>query len=196
MTRDVTRLFTIPVTRVWVPETAALRQELLPKILRRYETRDAARPAVSQNFRASSGPGAHDPDDVLEPVPSAYERLLRQFVTTDRFRLHAWHSIHWKGQEYEAQHHEVPWHVTLIHFLAFDRNEHAPLVFYDPARQIKAYCLRAGVPTEFWGESETLEVFEGDALIFPSYLEHRVAPGIYREPRVTISVNLALTGDG
>jgi hypothetical protein len=175
MTMDVTRLFAIPITKLWVGETAALKQQLLPEILRRYE---AGEPGGS---------------NLLEPLPDGYQRLLRSVVDTDRFRSHARHSVFWKGHEYEPQQHDIPWHLTLIHFLAFDRAEHAPPVFYDPARVIKAYCRHDAVPQEFWSEGETVDVFEGDALIFPSYLEHRVPAGQYGKPRVTVTITLALT---
>jgi hypothetical protein len=178
MTMELTRLFTIPITKIWVAETAALKQQLLPEMLRRYEA------------------GEQGGSDLLEPLPEAYRRLLRSVLDTDAIRFSARHSVFWKGHEYESQQHEIPWHFTVIHFLAFDRAEHAPPVFYDPARAIKAYCRHDAVPHEFWSEGEAMEVFEGDALIFPSYLEHRVAPGQYAKPRVTVSVTLALTEAG
>jgi hypothetical protein len=39
-----------------------------------------------------------------------------------------------------------------------------------------------------------IEVDEGDALVFPSYLEHYVPPGKYSKPRVTVSMNVTLLG--
>jgi hypothetical protein len=36
---DETRLFAIPIAKVWVPETLALKQQFLPEMLRRYSVR-------------------------------------------------------------------------------------------------------------------------------------------------------------
>ena len=41
-----------------------------------------------------------------------------------------------------------------------------------------------------------IDVEEGDALVFPSYLEHHVPPGKYTKPRVTVSINVAMPQGG
>jgi hypothetical protein len=37
-----------------------------------------------------------------------------------------------------------------------------------------------------------IDVKEGEALFFPSYLEHYIPPGKYTKPRVTVSMNVTL----
>jgi hypothetical protein len=125
-------------------------------------------------------------------MPGAYEILLRQFVKVERFRVHAWHSVFWTGKEYEERHNYVPSHLTFMHFLAFDRTEHKRPLFFDPAQTVKAYCHRDAIPPEFWSEGTDIDVHEGDALVFPSYLEHRVPSGDYTKPLVTVSMNVTL----
>ena len=192
MKMEPMRLFTIPVAKLWVPETEALKRQFLPEILRRYEAQEYKKPHIWETDRVHTSFAAGEAEQVVAPLPAAYDKVLRQFIRTDRFRVRLWHSVCWTGREYEQQHHHVPSHLTLVHFLSFDKAQHAPPIFYDPARAIKAYCKREAIPTEFWSEAESLEVHEGDALVFPSYLEHRVPPGTYAKPRVTVSMNVTV----
>ena len=186
------RLFAIPITKTWVSETAALKQQFLPEMLRRYEAGSYHRPAAWESDRVHTSFAASPKDQVLDPIPEAYERLIRQFVKTEKYSVRLWHSVYWKGGEYEQQHHHIPSHLTIVHFLAFERGEHRLPMFYDPARAIKAYCRHDAVPHEFWSEGEEVEVFEGDALVFPSYVEHHVPPAAYAKPRVTVSLRVTL----
>ena len=192
MHAEQTRLFSIPVAKTWVSESAALKQQFLPEMLRRYEAGAYHRPAGWETDRVHTSFAAGAEDQVIAPIPPAYDRLIRQFVKSETFRVRLWHSVSWKGGEYEPQHHHIPSHLTIMHLLAFDRGEHRAPLFYDPARAIKAYCRHDAVPHEFWSEGEELEVFEGDALVFPSYLEYHVPPGGYRTPRVAVMLRVTL----
>ena len=191
-----TRLFGIPVVKVPVPETAALKQQFLPEMLRRYEARLYDKPVLWETDRIHTSFHAERKDHVIDFVtamPPAYDRLLRQFVRADRFNVELWHNVYLSG-EYQERHHHIPCHFSFIHFLAFEKGEHRPPIFYDPARSIKAHCCIKGLPTEFWDDKAVIDVSEGDALVFPSYLEHHVPPGTYAKPRVTVSMNVTLSG--
>ena len=188
-------LFAIPVVKTRLPETEALKQRFLPEMLRRYEAQSYARPGDWETDRIHTSFASGRADQVLNPMPEPYQRLLAQFVTED-VTIALWHNVYWKSGEYQERHHHIPNHLSFIHFLLFDRNEHKPPVFYDPARHIKAYCEHKAVPPAYWAESASIEVEEGDVLVFPSYLEHRVPPGNYSKPRVTVSMNAMLPQPG
>ena len=193
MTTTETRLFGVPIARVSVPETPALKQQYLPEVLRRYEARLYDKPALWDTDRVHSSFGAKQEDQVINVLPPAYQQLVRRFVTAGQVQVQVWHSLYWTGEEYQEKHHHIPAHLSFIHFLSFERGEHQRPVFYDPARMIKAYCRHDAVPREFWTEGETIDVYEGDALVFPSYVEHRVPPGgSYKKPRVTVSLNVTI----
>jgi hypothetical protein len=194
VTIQETRLFGVPIARVFVPETEALKRQFLPEMLRRYEARSYDKPGLWETDRIHTSFEAQKADQVINVLPAAYERLVRRFVTAERVNVQIWHSVYWTGEEYQERHHHIPAHLSFIHFLAFDRAEHKPPVFYDPARMIKAYCRHDAVPREFWSEGESIDVYEGDALVFPSYVDHRVPPGRYGKPRVTVSMNVTVLG--
>jgi hypothetical protein len=193
----VTRLFAIPVIKVHVPETEALKQQFLPEMLRRYQARPYDKPALWETDRIHTSFEAESKDHVIDfmhSMPTPYDRLLRQFVRADQFNVELWHNVYWTGQEYQERHHHIPCHFSFIHFLAFDESEHKPPIFYDPARDIKAHCCQKGLAPEIWEDEAVIDVKEGDALVFPSYLEHLVPPGKYTKPRVTVSMNVTLLG--
>jgi hypothetical protein len=185
-------LFAVPVVKVHVPETPALKQQFLPEMLRRYETGHYPKPAGWETERVHSSFGREPKDQVIGTMPPAYQRLLRQFIAVPQPSIQIWHSVYWNREEYQERHHHIPCHMSFIHFLAFDKNEHKPPLFYDPARMIKAYCEHAGLPPAYWSEGARIEVEEGDALVFPSYVEHSVPAGKYSAPRVTVSMNVTL----
>ena len=192
MTMQETPLFAVPISKVWVGETEALKRQFLPEILRRYQAGRYDKPALWETDRVHTSFEAAKSNQVIDVLPPAYEKLVRRFVTAERVQVQLWHSVYWSGQEYQERHHHIPSHISFIHFLSFDRSEHKPPVFYDPAAMIKAYCRHDAVPPAFWSEGQTIEVYEGDALVFPAYVEHRVPPGKYSKPRVTVSLNVTV----
>lgn len=194
MTMQERLLFPVPISRVWVGETESLKRQFLPEILRRYDAKLYDKPALWATDRVHTSFESAKGDQVINLLPPAYEALVRRFVTAERMQIQLWHSVYWTGQEYQERHHHIPSHLSLIHFLKFDRSQHKSPVFYDPGATIKAYCRHDAVPTRFWSEGETIEVYEGDALVFPAYVEHRVPPGDYTEPRVTVSMNVTVLG--
>ena len=193
----VTRLFGVPIAVVKVPETPALKQQFLPEMLRHYEAQDYSKPNLWETDRIHS---SYDADkaklviNFVEAMPEAYENLLQQFMKTDRFSVQLWHNVYWTREEFQERHHHIPCHLSFIHFLAFDKAEHKAPYFYDPARTIKAYCRHDLLPRDFWEDKVSIEVNEGDAIVFPSYLEHFVPPGKYSKPRVTVAMNVTLFG--
>lgn len=194
MTMQERRLFAVPIARVWVAETDALKKQFLPEMLRRYHSRLYDKPTLWETDRIHTSFEARKADQVINVMPPAYEQLIRRFVTAEKVNVQVWHSIYWGGEEYQERHHHIPSHLSFIHFLSFDKSEHKPPVFYDPASAIKAYCRHDAVPSEFWSEGQSIEVYEGDALVFPAYVEHRVPAGAYTKPRVTVSMNVTVLG--
>ena len=192
MSLQATSVFAIPIVKAHLPETEELKRQFLPEILRRYEEGTYPQPTVWETDRLHTSFAADAKDQVIHPFPEAYQKLLRQFVALPNVKVQVWHNVYWKREEYQEKHHHIPFHFSLIHFLSFNAAEHKAPVFYDPARNVKAYCEHHAVPTAYWAESTKIDVVEGDVLVFPSYLEHYVPPGKYETPRVTVSMNLKL----
>ena len=195
MATRVTRLFGVPVVKTRIAETEQLKQQFLPQMLRRYEERGYEKPVLWETDRVHTSYEAERQDHVIpfmETMPEPYAKLIREFVHADRIDLQLWHNVYWKEEEFQERHHHIPCHFSFIHFLSFDKHEHKPPLFYDPARMIKAYCRLEALPRDFWEERVQVPVEEGDVIVFPSYLEHYVPPGQYTKPRVTVSMNVTL----
>jgi len=193
----VTRLFGVPIVVVKVPETPALKERFLPEMLRRYQEKLYNKPAPWETDRVHTSYEAERKDlviDFIDDMPAAYDQILRQFVKAARFDVQLWHNVYWTGEEYQERHHHVPCHLSFIHFLSFNKAEHKAPYFYDPARMIKAYIRHDSLPPDFWHDKSQISVNEGDALVFPSYLEHYIPPGKYTTPRVTVSMNVTFLG--
>ena len=185
-------LFGIPVVKIRIPEHEALKQQYLPEILAHYEADDFEKPEYWETNRVHSSFSTPHKDAVIKSMPPPYKKLIGEYVRAEKFTVHVWHNVYWKNEEYQERHHHIPFHISLIHFLAFDKTEHKPPVFYDPARQIKAYAAHEAIPLDVYDDKAVIEIDEGDVLIFPSYLDHRVPAGKYKNPRVTISMNVRL----
>jgi hypothetical protein len=185
-------LFGIPVIKLRLPEHEQLKEQYLPEMLRRYEADAFEKPEYWETDRVHSSFSTPVKDAVITSMPPPYEKLIRSYVKAERFNVHVWHNVYWKHHEYQERHHHIPYHISLIHFLAFDRTEHKGPVFYDPARQIKAYAAHDAIPKDVFEDKFSADVDEGDVLIFPSYLDHRVPAGEYKNPRVTVAMNVSL----
>ena len=165
-------------------------------MLQRYKDCQYEKPKFWTTDRIHTSFGVLDSKEhAIVSMPDEYVEFVRNIISPARYSVQLWHNVYWTGQEYQERHHHVPCHLSIIHFLVFDKAEHRAPVFYDPARVVKASCRHEGVPPEYWQVRDTIDVDEGDVLIFPSYLEHHVPPGIYTKPRVTVSMNVTIIGD-
>ena len=190
------RLFGVSVARLAVHETPALKEQFLPEILRRYEDDVFKKPSDYESDRIHTSFGAPNEEQVLHPMPTAYDQLIRQFVSLDHFQARIWHSVYWSGHEYQERRHHLPGHVSFMHFLAFDPAEHKRPIFYAPDGLARAHCHFDAIQPEVWSEEAKVEFYDGDALVFPAYLEHTIPPGKYKNPMVIVSINVSVAGEG
>ncbi len=79
--------------------------------------------------------------------------------------------------------------------LSYDKSVHTPLEFSDPMLTTRA--LSPSLSRDYVSEYASLDISEGDFLMFPCYLQHRVKPQKVSDiPRVTISFNIRLSKYG
>jgi predicted 2-oxoglutarate/Fe(II)-dependent dioxygenase YbiX len=81
---------------------------------------------------------------------------------------------------------------SCIHYLAFNQNQHQPVIFCDPSEQLRLSGFE--LHSHHYSGEHAPDIMEGDLLMFPSYLQHYVAPckKTIDYPRVTISFNVRL----
>ena len=186
-------LFPIEVYHFKVPDHNQIKEKYLPDIIKNYEEGGFDKHKTNDWHTHSIHTSFNDENQIIEKLPSSYSELFDAVMPVKwqgKFTL--WHNVY-KKFEYQEIHHHIPSDFSAIHFLSFDKTEHNPPVFFDPARLIKERLSYQKIrpPTTIH-----IDVEEGDMIIFPSYLEHLVpaASKEYKEYRVTVSINLTLTG--
>ena len=106
----------------------------------------------------------------------------------------AWFNAY-KTNQGQEMHEHLPGHFSAIHYLSYDPEVHTPTVFVNPFRQVAMSNAPefntdiAGVPGS-WVSLQYVKIDEGDLLIFPSYLEHKVPRQKSDKIRATMSFNL------
>jgi len=135
-------------------------------------------------------------DDTLQNVLTAKYSKLIGGVFDARYRIkidEIWYNVYMNG-EWQEEHHHIGGglhnpHFSCIHFLSFDRENHQPVVFRDPLRQLRNLSLE--LDRNKYDDHWIPDVAEGDLLMFPSYLSHEVKPGKPTPdyPRVSIAFN-------
>jgi hypothetical protein len=111
-----------------------------------------------------------------------------------------WYNCYIDG-EYQEEHNHLgnifnPNTFSCVHFLSFDPTRHKPLVFYDPMEKIRSNSLE--FDSNNYSQLISLDIKEGDFVMFPSYLNHSVeaSPKTEDYPRITISFNLRVSAYG
>ena len=135
-------------------------------------------------------------DDTLQNVLTAKYSKLIGGVFDARYRIkidEIWYNVYMNG-EWQEEHHHIGGglhnpHFSCIHFLSYDRKRHVPVRFKDPMAQIR----NLGIELDRNDYDEVWEpnIYEGDLLMFPSWLVHSVRPGPPTPdyPRITIAFN-------
>ena len=101
----------------------------------------------------------------------------------------------YKVNQHQEIHEHLPGHFSCIHYVSYDKEEHSPTIFVNPFRQVALSNSpnfvggADGTPATWVGQS-FVKAEEGDLLIFPSFLEHKVPKQKSDKLRVTLSFNL------
>jgi len=101
----------------------------------------------------------------------------------------------YKENQHQEIHEHLPGQFSCIHYVAYNSDDHLPTIFMNPYRQVALsnspnfFGGPDGIPGTWTGQSY-IKVEEGDLLIFPSFLEHKVPKQKSDNLRVTLSFNL------
>ena len=175
-------------------ETRALKEQFLPEILKRYEASPIAKPADYDSDRVHTSEGLSDAAQLFHPIAAPYEQIMQHVAPDSPYKMRLWHSVYWKDGEYQEPRHNLPAHFTILHFLAFDSSEHRRPVFFAPDCLARAHCDFDTIQSEIWSQEDSAEFYEGDALVFPAYLEYAIPPGKYKNPMVIVTASVELAG--
>lgn len=101
----------------------------------------------------------------------------------------------YKENQHQEIHEHLPGHFSAIHYISYDQEEHLPTIFINPFRQVSISNSPEfntdiqSIPGT-WVSQSYVKVEEGDLLIFPSFLEHKVPKQKSNNLRVTLSFNI------
>ena len=106
-----------------------------------------------------------------------------------------WYNYYTEGSYQELHDHIAspfnPFHFSCILYLSYDHRVHTPAEFRDPIAQLRPHSVI--FDSDFVSEYFVPRVREGDLLMFPTYLQHRIIPQKVTDiPRITLSFNLKI----
>ena len=130
---------------------------------------------------------------VVDEYSTYYDGIIKQFsddVGLKECRCYideAWLNLYSDKMDQE-EHDHAPGFYSGIHYIKFD-SSHGATKFRHPMYNLFCYAYKdvdAQMPDEFY----IPEVEEGDVIIFPSFMRHRVAPNHSENLRITMAFNI------
>ena len=128
-----------------------------------------------------------------------YGSSIKQFADMNNIKgkphiTEMWLNAYKRNQSQEIHEH-TPGQFAAIHYIEFDQNEHLPTVFINPYRQVAISNAPPFINSDpnlippTWTAQSFVKVKEGNLLIFPAFLEHKVPRQKTDKLRVTLSFN-------
>lgn len=199
-------LFPVVVYQSKIYNNDELKEMMLDSIIKDSKSLNVPKGwAAPDSLKTSWGEDIHD---VLQryksELYSSYTECFDEIFDKD-YEINVnntWFNVYEEGASQELHDHITnpnwlirPDHFSCVHFLSYDRDVHTPLQFCDPINGTRN--LSPSLSRDYVSEYATLDISEGDFLMFPCYLQHRVKPQKVSDiPRVTISFNIRLSKYG
>lgn len=140
-----------------------------------------------------------DDNDIAKELRRQYLKVIDQFFMHEEWSAeidHVWYNYYVDGEYQEAHKHLGKYNDNItfafVHFLSYDPENHAPLIFGDPMEDIKSMQPKL-CPAQDPTDSKYIpRIKEGDVMMFPCWLEHEVRPGKRTPdyPRVSVALNI------
>ena len=196
-------LFPVTIFKLKIKDNKSLKKVLSSKIISNSNQLTIPEDWTTDNVKTSYDDEPEGKEILTEGSPYR-ELLMRSYVSCmnqvfdkeyNFIVKHIWYNYYSDG-EYQEEHDHLgnPFeqnHFSFIHFLSYNKEEHTPPEFRDPLSQLRN--LSVELERNRCGEIYVPDVEEGDLLMFPSYLKHRVLPCKKTDyPRITISFNIML----
>ena len=195
------KIFPVTYFHLNIPDNKMLKDNLSDKIVKDSENLPIPEGWTTTCLRTSFD-GEPRGKEIFFGEDNTYQKLLEErygrairSVFDAPFQIaidELWYNVYTDG-EWQEEHDHIggPWgaHFSCIHFLSYDRKRHVPVRFKDPMAQIR----NLGIELDRNDYDEVWEpnIYEGDLLMFPSWLVHSVRPGPPTPdyPRITIAFN-------
>lgn len=198
-----TTLFEVPMYKMKASKHNEIKVWMLDNVFSAYEQQGCNEP--SRNIFSSYFPGAPKLDQ--KKFAEFYAKDLQNFFDKAGFsrlhtwehRLNFWYNLSFKDSYQEIHDHlggPIPISYAAVHYVVFDKQEHASTVFYNPLQSIlktlQPTTKDQFKPNDYQGLQKLLNVEEGDLIFFPSYVPHSVMKQISEKLRITVAFNISV----
>jgi uncharacterized protein (TIGR02466 family) len=195
-------LFPIHLYVKYISTTEILQEKLFPLIFEMYENNPSSFPDAwdADVFTTYGKEIDIDWKSVFEHyVPHMVEFGNQQALNGEIDVANAWINAYKSGQSQEIHDH-LPGQFSAIHYLKYNPKFHSPTVFINPYGRCSSphrppFDTTINQVPPMWVGQQFIHVNEGDLLIFPSFLEHKVPRQTSDEMRITVSFNFNFLDD-
>ena len=200
-------LFPVTLYHTNVRENSVIQREVLTSIQKCYEEKELPIPNGWLTDKLTTSFDQNELNHRIfksEKIHELYMKYVSSvFDKPVSFSLEDMWFNYYSDGEYQEEHHHInttpflpPVHFSCIHYLKFDEEQHTSTTFHDPISMLRSHSFE--MESNYYKESWTPKVKEGDLLIFPSYLTHHVQKSkpTPDNPRITIAFNLRLLSYG
>ena len=195
----ITNLFPITIFRSKVLENEKIKEICLPFVEEEYEKE----PSTFTGYQDSDVFTTFDKDfdfpweEVLNQFVPNIEEMCGEYGIKGQVGINtAWFNAFKSGQ-FHSTHDHLPSSFSAVYYLKYDPEIHTPTIYLNPYRQVSLFTAPdrdrdPSVSPPMWTGLSALPVEEGDLVIFPGFLEHKVPRQTSNELRVTLSFNFNL----
>lgn len=190
--------FPIAIFKDRVENTDVIQGITMPWVEEEYEKNPCSfdNPWDNDLFTTYGRDVGFDWQSVLSLFVPSIEKMGHELCLNGRAAINtAWLNAYKTGQSHDLHDH-LPSQFAAIYYLKFNPEVHSPAVFINPYRQGSLSSAPRDVDPmnthPQWTLQSVVPVEEGDLLIFPGFLEHRVPRQQSDELRVTLSFNFSM----
>tara|TARA_A100001234_G_scaffold209801_1_gene208975 strand:+ start:455 stop:1081 length:627 start_codon:yes stop_codon:yes gene_type:complete len=198
-------LFPVIVYQTEVKNNSELKELLVPEIVEASNSLEIPDGWATTSIKTSFEGEPKGKEVILKYKDKLYASYTECFdeIIDKEYELEVgniWYNLYEQDSYQELHDHitppeylKKPDQFSCIHFLSYDEEHHTSPEFKDPINSIRGLCLQC----DYIAEYAELNIKEGDFLMFPTHLAHRVIPQKVSDiPRITISFNIKLSRYG
>lgn len=199
-------IFPLTIYHTSISDNDYLKELLVPKIEKAIPELEIPKHWATDNLRTSFESEPKGNEIFTKENNSILTDYYNKAITELFDKEVAWEIVngiwynYYEKNSYQERHEHIasPFekiHFSCVHYLSYDKEVHTATEFRDPISALRAHSLT--LDRDFVGDYFMPTVEEGDLIMFPAYLEHRIFPQkVSNTPRITLSFNFEVTKYG
>ena len=199
-------IFPLTIYHTSISDNDYLKELLVPKIEKAIPELEIPKHWATNNLRTSFESEPKGKEIFTKENNSILTDYYNEAITELFDKEVAWEIVngiwynYYEKNSYQERHEHIasPFekiHFSCVHYLSYDKEVHTATEFHDPISALRAHSLT--LDRDFVGDYFMPTVEEGDLIMFPAYLEHRIFPQkVSNTPRITLSFNFEVTKYG